>query len=406
MHTPADRGNFGCLRVALRCLRSRERNRLSVRGFTLVELLVVIVIIGILVALLLPAVQAARESGRQAVCQNNLKQLGIAFSQHMTQHGWYPTGGWGAAWTGYPQRGYSRQQPGGWYYNILSFIDEDNIRQATTTPNVGVVDVICPTRRRVQAAEAYSDYAANGGTVPEGWPPVYPEDNAAIYGSGWQIGSAGPSQALPPAPNIFAIGDNLPNVSITDGPLAGWLGYPCPPSNWPPASIGWPPPAYVAPTGTFGEPGYSAGTPMTNNTAYPLPLVANMCWPDWSTAVNPAVPLANGISFLRSQITPGAVPDGASNTIMLGEKSMAVGGTGDNSSYIGHVWYTLRWESSPPVPDVQYSSTAFGSGHPLGAFFVFCDGSVHLIRFTVDSSTFLYLGGRNDRVPVNSSKYE
>ena len=94
-------------------------------GFTLVELLVAISIIGTLMALVLPAVQKARESSRRMSCQNNLRQIGIAFTSHHNQFTVFPSGGWD--WfepptyrDGNPIKG--GEQRAGWGYQILPFV--------------------------------------------------------------------------------------------------------------------------------------------------------------------------------------------------------------------------------------------------------------------------------------------
>ena len=102
-------------------------NDRSHSGFTIIELLVVIGIIGILIAMLIPAVQAVRETARQMQCRNHVKQLALAVLLHEQTHRHFPTGGWDWSWSGDPDRGFKSQQPGGWFYNILPYMEQQSL---------------------------------------------------------------------------------------------------------------------------------------------------------------------------------------------------------------------------------------------------------------------------------------
>ena len=157
----------------LRCPASGNVARPS-GGFTLVELLVVITIIGILIGMLLPAVNSARESSRNISCKNNLKQLGEAMSAHEEAQQQLPTGGWGWYWVGDPDRGFGNQQPGGWIYNLLPHTEQNALHDLgqyqsgnQSVKRAAIVEMVttplaftnCPTRRRAAL------YPMNWGTT-------------------------------------------------------------------------------------------------------------------------------------------------------------------------------------------------------------------------------------------------
>ncbi len=97
-------------------------------GFTLVELLVVIAIIGILVAMLLPAVQSARSAGRRVHCANNLKQLGVALNSYHANLASYPPAGIGYGWCKYPaEHGTDSVMNSNGLMMLLPFLDEGRL---------------------------------------------------------------------------------------------------------------------------------------------------------------------------------------------------------------------------------------------------------------------------------------
>jgi len=329
---------------------SRQRRGLrNPGGFTLVELLVVITIIGILIALLLPAVQGARDSARRTTCKNNLYQMGRASLQHVEKHGFYPTGGWGWSWIGDADRGFDKRQTGGWIYNILPFIeqtalhdlprdgDPDNITDAQKTGAKEMYQTpltlfICPSRRRAVAFKmdwgAQPINAFHGNSVGR-------TDYAAATGSQ----SHRPEYSSGPG-----------SLSQGDDPSYGW-----------------------------------------RNVSY-----------------------CNGISFERSEVRPAHVRDGESFTMMFGEKYMCPDDyyTGSSASdnenmYTGYNNdnYRSTHEGRPPVQDKPGwdDNWRFGSVHPVGVHFVFCDGAVHQISYSIDHQLYSYLGNRQDGQAISLS---
>ena len=118
---------------------TNERDRPTERAFTLVELLVVITIIGVLIALLLPAVQAARESARRMSCSNNLKQIGLAMHMHHDAKNRLPDG-----WTGYDATSGSPLYNGptgwGWAARLLPYLEQSGAYDGLMHVDLAVTD--------------------------------------------------------------------------------------------------------------------------------------------------------------------------------------------------------------------------------------------------------------------------
>lgn len=369
------------------------------RGFTLIELLVVIAIIGVLIALLLPAVQAAREAARRAQCTNNLKQIGLACHNYLDSQGCFPPGAISTAsgdgWSGnfFPWTVLILPQlEGGTTYNAINInmgVGDARDRGEAFTAYLGVPGVfVCP-----------SDGGREGGVRP--WAGAY---------SGGYPNPLGQSPAWDPPINP-ATGQTLQVVPITNyaiswgdnysgGSLMGGLPWETPPNTvtMPPGQtrIGW-----------HGYWGTRNGLPggFTNGTG------ALRGFGDYATM----------------QIVPiASVTDGTSNTILVGEvlpladannafwtsTGCASGttvplGWDSNSFPASDPACNGNWQGASAPLGCRYAASAKGfvSRHPGGANFLFADGSVHFLKKSISLITYCALGSRNGGEVLSSDAY-
>jgi prepilin-type N-terminal cleavage/methylation domain-containing protein/prepilin-type processing-associated H-X9-DG protein len=319
--------------------RAYQRRHSLADGFTLVELLVVIAIIGILVALLLPAVQAARESARRAQCMNNLKQLGIAMHNFESAKKSLPAGS-----------GYTRVEPkGNWVVAIAPFIEETGVfskydftKYSDESPNrelaatTVIATLICPSDSD-STQPILSNRRQGSGS-----------HNPPVAQGLWYTGSMGPT---------------IPDLCLFDTPGSSTYKYTC---------LGC----------SFGTL-WPDGTPLTPCSTVQPPGSTDTC--------------AGLICRRHEGVKFRTVTDGLSNTFMVGETlpthwvwncvfcdNFPVSST--------HIPINTMIRSDTATNFGQISG--FKSAHPAGANMLMGDGAVRFVDQTMNYVVWNMIGSR------------
>ena len=424
-------------------MNPRRRRR---RGFTLIELLVVISIIGVLVGMLLPAINSAREAGRRAACQNNMRNVALALNGFATRTNAYPPAGaffeYGAATTpatsvlaaaqGSGQTGvaaavapYAGQS---WVVSILQDLDQADMANnwsthfpywsttapsTSTTPNaiigraaLGILR--CPDDTNFTPNEGNLSYVVNGGFA-----------RFAAYPTAW-VG-------------LQADGDPKGGASST---LVQWISG-------------------TDPTGLLAQGINQKLGVFFLNSVYDTQAVTGNTIPAAQNGRNP--------SWGGLKTTTAAITDGAGSTIMLGETMLAGYTSGTAYSAGVEANWSAPWpgfcmfnasddvcESAPQgatgqcysvfQPTANYNNTAddpqwakankvgtfenlgyplvlssaskgaapfINSGHPNGANYAFCDGAVRFINNTIDGTVFAKIvTPAGSKLPISPAGYK
>ncbi|HEX7446655.1 MAG TPA: DUF1559 domain-containing protein [Pirellulales bacterium] len=366
---------------------SRQRRR----GFTLVELLVVIAIIGILIALLLPAVQAAREAARRSQCTNNMKQLGLAIHNYNDAFQRFPicseTNPNGGRWT----RNATQGPTGGAHTRLLPFIEQQalysqfNLNYTTEEQGWGPAVTVNGAYSATQPGISQPVGFLGSSVIPGflcpsvGWMTGYPVTGATLASTDYLV-----CWGTPTFQNAYGTGPLAPYIPLSPYGYNGgngWNGYfgDCP--GW--ISDGWDGSGGNG-NGVFGTSNWAARfqdiDDGTSNT------IAMMECPRQCHS---------GYYYGWASIwyQGGATKAPINFPTCLNEKDIQ----GITINYSG-------WTYSGSFAPWSQTDSANGakSKHPGGAQAVFCDGSVHFLNETINYEIYQRLGSRRDGKTVGS----